>query len=437
MASREPTTAPLWRMAKLGGLAGKVGASLLGSRLKQLGRSPDEREQERAEALVKNASRVVETLGEMKGAAMKVGQMLSLHDGLLPAEVAEVLEPLQGQAPKVPFAAMQEAAHRELPNFDELFESLEPEALAAASIGQVHRGRMRDGREVVVKIQYPKIDDAVRADLTNLRRLLKSLFALVSEADFDPVWAEVKERLLEEIDYENEARQLRSMAELWSDRDGVVIPEVIEAATTRRVLTLSYEPGLSAEEAERRPQELKNRWGVQLFEFLMQGLMLDRLIHADPNLANFAFRDDGSLVVYDFGCLKRVPETLARGYARLALVAVDGDVRDVPEILLEMGVFDEAGGPLGRDLTDTYVELFSEIFRASPPYRFGENEELYDVLMKHGMETWSQQLDIRFPQDIIFVQRALSGHYGNLCRLDATGDWRSIADRLARRAVAG
>lgn len=429
MARREPTTSPLWRMAKLGGLAGKVGASMIGSRLKQLGRSPDARDRERSEALVKNAARVVETLGEMKGGAMKVGQMLSLHEGLLPPDVAEVLEPLQGQAPKVDFAAMDSVIHSELPEAP--FAHIEPEALAAASIGQVHRATLADGREVVVKIQYPGIDRAVQADLTNLRRLLKSLFAMVSEADFDPVWEEVRERLLEEIDYENEARQAREMAALWGEREGFVVPEVIEAGTSRRVLTLTYEPGLDAEAAETAAQSLRDRWGERLLELQLRGLFHDRLLHADPNLANFAFRDDGSLVLYDFGCLKRVPGSLSTGYAKLLLAVIDDRKGAIPEILLEMGVLDEAGGPLGRDLTDPYVELFGEIFRESPPYRFGENEELYDVLMKHGMDTWSQQLDIRFPRDIVFVQRTLSGHFGNLSRLGATGDWRKLGGELA------
>jgi hypothetical protein len=249
MAKKTPSTSSVGRSIKLGGLVGRVGASMLGRRLTDIGRSDDERRQREARNLIRNAHRVVATLGEMKGAAMKVGQMLSLQEGLLPPEVAEVLAGLQQQAPKVPSEVMRFEVEGALGDVDAHFAHLDQEAFAAASIGQVHRGRLHDGREVAVKIQYPLIDQIVRADLKSLKHLVGSLVAMVSEVDFEPIWAEVRDRLVEELDYSVEATSMREMAELERDVPSIVIPDVVPELTTANVLTMIFEPAMGADEA--------------------------------------------------------------------------------------------------------------------------------------------------------------------------------------------
>ncbi|HSN57129.1 MAG TPA: AarF/UbiB family protein, partial [Candidatus Sulfomarinibacteraceae bacterium] len=259
-------TSAVGRFLKLGGLAGRVGASVVGSQVMDVARSGPSKQLRRTENLVRNAARIVETLGEMKGAAMKIGQMLSLHDGMLPPEVAEVLRGLQKEAPKVPAEVMEYEVRGALDNFDELFEKLDFEAFAAASIGQVHRGRLRDGRDVAVKIQYPLIDEIVKADLANLKTLVRSLLALISDIDFEPIWSELNERLLEELDYTNEAANIRRMAELHADVSEIVIPRVVEEASTRTVLTLEYVGGIAPSDAcgGGYDQALRDRWGAVL-----------------------------------------------------------------------------------------------------------------------------------------------------------------------------
>ncbi|MEJ2190414.1 MAG: AarF/UbiB family protein [Acidobacteriota bacterium] len=157
MTDDELITSALRRFAKLGGLVGRVGVSVLTDQALGLARSAERREDRQRENLVRNAARIVETLGELKGAAMKVGQMLSLQDGLLPREVAEILRALQKETRPVPPEVIELEIRSALDDFDEIFESLELEAFAAASIGQVHRGLLRVGREVAVKIKYPLI----------------------------------------------------------------------------------------------------------------------------------------------------------------------------------------------------------------------------------------------------------------------------------------
>ena len=193
MGRDELNTSPLGRFVRMGGLVGRVGVSMLGDQAVGLLRDGPTKRLKKAENMVRNAARIASTLGEMKGAAMKVGQMLSLHEGLLPKEVAIVLSVLQNDAPSVSFEVMEVALRGELANFDEVFESIEAEAFAAASIGQVHRGVLRDGREVAVKIQYPDADRMVMADLTNLKVLLGNLVGLFTDINFEPIWEEVRE----------------------------------------------------------------------------------------------------------------------------------------------------------------------------------------------------------------------------------------------------
>ena len=197
MTRRPPKTSPLGRLFELGSLAARAGASTAASYISGLGRPAATREALRLEELVRNARRLVATLGDMKGAAMKVGQMLSLQDAFLPPEVAVVLRSLQGETPSLPLEMVEDQLASELGDPLQLFASFEPEALAAASIGQVHRAVLRDGRRVAVKIQYPDIDRIVEADLGNLRRVLKGVVALISKVDFEPIWKELQARLRE------------------------------------------------------------------------------------------------------------------------------------------------------------------------------------------------------------------------------------------------
>jgi len=433
MSDDEMITSAVRRFVKLGGLAGRVGASVVGNQVLDVARSGPGKQVKKTENLVRNAMRIVETLGEMKGAAMKVGQMLSLHDGMLPPEVAEVLRGLQKEAPRVPAEVMEFEIRGALEEYDELFESLDLEAFAAASIGQVHRGRLHDGRDVAVKIQYPLIDYIVKADLKNLKTLLRALLALVAEVEFEPIWSELRDRLLEELDYTHEAENIRRMTELHKGVPEIVIPRVIEEATTRNVLTMEYVGGIPPSDAcsSDYDQDLKDRWGVVLVEFVLRGLLEHRFLHADPNLANFAFLEDGSVVVYDFGCVKRVPAPLASGYGELLTAPAKGRGSEIPDILQRMGVLMKDGSAIPVDVTDPYVELFGEILREDPPYTFGEDEDLYRRILDLGMRNWQRSTDVLFPEDAIFIDRALGGHFGNLSRLRATGPWRDLVLRYA------
>jgi predicted unusual protein kinase regulating ubiquinone biosynthesis (AarF/ABC1/UbiB family) len=435
MTDKKPTTSSLGRIVKIGGLMGRVGTSVATERAIDFAFSGPTKQLRRTENLVKNAARIVETLGEMKGAAMKVGQMLSLHESMLPPEVAEVLSLLQQKAPSVPSEVMRYEVEGALKApITELFADFQEEAYASASIGQVHRATLQDGRPVAVKIQYPAIDHIVTADLKNLKRLFQSLFSMFFKADFEPLWEEVRDRLLEELDYEHEAENMRQMAELYAEVPEIVIPQVIDELSTRNVLTMEFVGGIKPREAisDRYPQELKNEWGRVLFEFQVRGLYQDRLMHADPNLANFAFLEDGRVVVYDFGCMKRIPEKIATGYTALVRALLDDRREDIPDLLLELGVFRTGPVAIAQEVIDPYYDLILEMMREDPPYVFGEDERFYEKIMDLGAANWSQSMDTHFPEDIIFIDRSFAGHFGNLTTLRAQGPWREIADKYTR-----
>jgi predicted unusual protein kinase regulating ubiquinone biosynthesis (AarF/ABC1/UbiB family) len=428
--TKGPASSPVGRLLRLGSLVGRVGASLAVEQIVSLIRSGPSRKAHQLGNLVRNADRIVHALGELKGAAMKVGQMLSLQDSILPPEVAEVLRTLQKQAPPIPFETVKSQLSSELPGWKKIIARLEPQAIAAASIGQVHRGVLEDGRTVAVKIQYPGIDEIIEADLVNLRRVLKSLFALLTDADFSPIWLELRDRLREELDYLHEAENLRRMGTLYAGSDEVLIPGVVDELTTRRVLTMEYVPGINPDEAcdGRQSQALRDRWGTALFNFLMRGLFEHRSLHADPNLSNFAFLPDGRLVVYDFGCVKSVPRPIVRGYRELSRAALDGRLGEMPAILEEMGVATVAGGPLSQELIAPMLEFVVEMLDETENYRFGSDDRVFHRFMEAHTSRLGEVKSLRFPRHIVFINRTVVGHFGNLSRLGATAPWRTLLE---------
>jgi len=228
------------------------------------------------------------------------------------------------------------------------------------------------------------------------------------------------------------------MARLYEDVETVVIPQVVEEASSRTVLTMEYVEGLSADEAcsADYPQSLRDEWGRNLLELQFRGLLAHRLLHADPNLANFAFREDGRVVIYDFGCVKSIPRDLAVGYAKLLLAVLDDRWAEVPEILVGIGVYKGDRQPISREITDAYAQVLSRIVRDNPPYTFGE-DDLAEQLIDIGFHYWSEAVDMQFPSDAVFVNRTFAGHVGNLGRLRATGPWRDIVRHYAEQALRG
>ena len=288
-----------------------------------------------------NGAKIVETLGELKGAVMKVGQMASITKDVLPKEIGDALSALQRSAPnEFRYHRPADRARARAHPFH-LFSRFEEKPFASASIGQVHRATTDDGREVVVKIQYPGVDGAVDSDLRHLKyTILASGLIKVSKKDFDAVITEVKARLHEELDYTNEAENVRYFRKLYGNDPNVVLPDVVGERSSQRVLTLTYEPGDSLMDLEELgyTQVERNRLGYSLFRAMARQLFEFEAIHADPNPANFGMRKDGKVVIYDFGCVKRVNADIGVAYRDIIQAAFTDQWDDVEDALRRLGV---------------------------------------------------------------------------------------------------
>jgi predicted unusual protein kinase regulating ubiquinone biosynthesis (AarF/ABC1/UbiB family) len=438
MAKDKLVTSAVGRIVKLGGLASKVGTSLVSSRLEGLFQSTEQQSHHRTRALERNAATITEVLGNLKGVPMKIGQMLSLHDGLLPDEVTDILSGLQQQAPSVSFEVMRAFVKKELgPEFGRI-KRLDRHAWAAASIGQVHRAELDDGRQVVLKIQYPGIDKVIAADMKNLKGVMHMLFAMLTPMDWDPIWGELNERLLEELDYLAEAENMRKMQALWRTDPRIIIPGIVDDLSTRHVLCMEFVEGISPEWAcsESFTKQKRSQWGRLLLSFFLQGFFQHRYIHADPNLANFAFRENGAIVVYDFGCMKQVPDIIVTTYAQMTRAVLDSHYEKIPALLKHLGVVTPEGDTFPMPIVAEYADIVKEPFRPGATYTFGQDSRFYKRLIHLGRRYWEETLDFTFPKDIVFVNRTLGGHFGNLSRLGASGRWHALLVKFVDMALA-
>jgi predicted unusual protein kinase regulating ubiquinone biosynthesis (AarF/ABC1/UbiB family) len=368
-----------------------------------------------------------ETLGELRGAAMKMGQFASQYAELLPPALGDQLRKLQRSAEPLPFAgikAVLDAAWT--PAQWAQLAHIEPEALAAASIGQVHRARLTDGRAVVVKVRYPGVREAVDADLTQLRRLLKTSRLLPVDAKaMDAVMAEVRARVLDETDYRIELEHLHTLA-----RDcavpGIVYPEPIPALCGESVLVLAEESGETLETVSGWDAALRGRIADTLAAWLCHSFFTGRAVHADPHPGNFAFRADGTVVVYDMGCVKRVqPQTVATG-RRLLLAARAHDWDGLHAALADLG-----GVAADADI-DALLPVYREFValgldRLLARERFDCADPAFiDELRAAARRHWSSAFKFQPVSELAFVMRALSGHYWMLRTLGAQVPVRAL-----------
>ncbi|MTE20903.1 AarF/ABC1/UbiB kinase family protein [Streptomyces sp. TRM43335] len=298
----------------------------------------------------RTAEQLFKVLGELKGGAMKFGQVLSVFESALPEEVAgpyrAALTRLQDAAPPMPVASVHAAlAERMGEDWRELFEEFDDKPSAAASIGQVHRGVWHDGRPVAVKVQYPGAGEALLSDLNQLGRFVRLLGPLVPGMDFKPLVSELRDRISEELDYELEADAQRTYAAEFADDPDVRVPDVVYQCD--QVLITEWLEGVPlAEVIKDGTDEERDRAGQLLARFLFSGTARTGLLHADPHPGNFRLLTDGDpdgpperwrLGVMDFGTVDRLPGGLPPTIGTALRMALDGDAESVYELLCEEG----------------------------------------------------------------------------------------------------
>ena len=378
------------------------------------------------------AGQIADTLGELKGAVMKVGQIASQTQDFLPREFSDALEKLQREAPPMPFEVIVAQIESELGKpVPELFEYLQETPYAAASIGQVHRARLRDGTDVIVKVQYPGVDESCDSDLKQLRMALKlgGLLKMPRES-VDRLFAEIRERLKEELDYENEARNIELFRKFHENQPWILIPAVAESHSTRRVLTMELVEGdhVSKVTRERYNQDTINLIGHRIFTLMADQLFRFQCIHGDPHAGNFAYRPDGTIIVYDFGCVKKLKPEIVEAYRNALVAALNEDYEALDNYLIDLGA--RVGSQPAVD--GAYYAMWRDIlvvpFEHDEPYDFGESEIHKRVAAKTS--TVFKYLDyFKPPVESIFIDRMIAGHYWMLKRLGVQAAFRSELEK--------
>lgn len=421
-------TGRLQRFMKLSTLSSQVTASVVGQKVKGLFQTKEDRLKSALDTQLKNAERMVETMGYLKGAVMKVGQMISLHDGEgMPRELSDILSRLQSQAPPLAYAKVQEQL---LASFDapaeQLFAEFSVQPLASASLGQVHRARTHEGQEVAVKVQYPGISETISSDLKNLRTMLDTMGIMSRRFDSEGIFAEIQKHLLEEVDYVQEAIHLEQFRKLYAHDPRVLIPRYYPRLSSERVLTMELVQGMSTQEMldSGLSQDARNQLGINVLDIFLQQLLHFDLIHADPHHGNYLFLQDGRIALLDFGCVKKLPPGFMRNYRALTYAVLKHDRPGMVKYLVELGFLEDGRNEKANDLLIDITRMFLTPFLEDKVYHFAnsnlhvEAAEIPKRFLAIGRMT--------FPPDALYVNRVFIGLYFLLRKLEASANWHRL-----------
>ncbi|WP_405163096.1 AarF/ABC1/UbiB kinase family protein [Nocardia sp. NBC_01499] len=388
----------------------------------------------------KTAKQYAEYLGRSKGMLMKAGQILSFtglgstlideHQGVY----ARALARLQQDVEPMPFDTAEQIVEAELGrSLPSVFAEFDRRPVGSASIGQVHRARLLDGREVAVKIQYPGVADAIRADLANTK-LLATFFQMAKtaapgllHADMTSLATEVSARIGDEIDYRTEAEYQNEFSAAYRGHPFIRIPTVLPDFSTSRVLTQEFADGMRYEEAVEAEEQLRDQWGEAVYRFTIGSVRRFGLFNADPHPGNYRFNADGSVTFLDFGCVKRYPEHLVVAMQSVMNAAVDSDANALFAGLLESGAVETT-----TDLTpsDT-LEWFRsglDLLTGPQPYTFDPVSTESGVREKFSPIGPHRNVVSRLsmPPDMLMIFRVELGMYSILAGLRSTGSWETI-----------
>jgi predicted unusual protein kinase regulating ubiquinone biosynthesis (AarF/ABC1/UbiB family) len=424
------------RSAKLGSIVGVQGARYAGTKATNVARSEESGKEKLEQRHLETAMKMVGALGQMKGAAMKLGQFASFIDTeFIPEEYREIyqeqLAKLRTDAPAMPWEKVEKVLLEEYEGepVSELFAEFEQEAFAAASIGQVHRAELIDGRRVAVKIQYPGIAEALDADLRNAGTLVRLARALAPGLDAKAIAHEIRERVMEELDYEYEAQNQRTFSRAYRDHPFVYVPEVITRLSRRRVLVTELVEGLGFEQIKQLPHEERSRFGEIVFRGSFGSIYHLQHFNADPHPGNYILMDDARVAFLDFGMTKK----LDREQILLEQRAFDAASRNDPE------AFRQALHDLGfiKKPSKLDAERLLEHMRAVGGWFVTEDREL-EITPRRVMKIIESTNDPRseyfdlmrresLPADELMGRRMEIGVVAVLGQLGAKRNWHRIA----------
>ncbi len=420
----------LSRGLELARMGSRVGTAYAGDSARQLFASAERREGIRADRQLRTTAEVVETLGSMKGAFMKLGQMASYLDASLDPEVRRTLAQLQADAPPMSDELAASVVEAELgrPPRD-LFAEWDPDPLASASIGQVHRAITADGRAVAVKVQYPGVDDAIRADLDNSATLLSVIRLAFPSLDAPSVVGELRSRIGEELDYTLEARNQTMFARHYEDHPFIHVPSVVPELSTARVLTSDLVVETRYEDVLGWSQHERDLAGETIFRFVFGGLYETHVFNGDPHPGNYLFHGGGRVTFLDFGLVKwfepRDVDLLAAMVQTAVIVPDAADFRAA----VERAGFLRPDPTLSDEEVAGYFRHYYELVLNDRETHFS-NDYATETL-RHFFDASNPVVRrANVPSSFVVLQRINLGLYAVLAGLEATGNWRRVAEEV-------
>lgn len=388
----------------------------------------DARARKKEQATLRTAEDVTRTLGEMKGAVMKLGQVLSLMTGVVPNEMSDSLSTLHASAPPMAYSLVEQVFREEFGRTPtQLFAKFEREPFAAASIGQVHRARLRTGEEVAVKVQYPGVREAISADLANVGMLLGFAGFIAPGMNISTIVNDLKTGIVNELDYEREAKYQAHFAEIYRGHPFIRVPGVYPSLSSRRVLVQELLRGRPFASAKQLPQAERDRVSEIVFRFTFGNFYRYGLFNGDPHPGNYLLMDDGAVGFVDYGCVTEFDRATIAKFANVIDALYEGDLERWRAAVEEVGIL-RRGAPYTTEQLYAHMHWFwkpvlEERVRFTP-------ELAGEMVRKNAQVTGeggaiNKCLDI--PEGMVFLTRINFGLAGVLAGLQAEGPWRGIS----------
>jgi predicted unusual protein kinase regulating ubiquinone biosynthesis (AarF/ABC1/UbiB family) len=435
-------TEPFERNLALTRLGLNTGGRFVAHSLANVFRNDAQREEADRSFYVERAEALAESLGQLKGSVMKAGQMLSLYGQyFLPPEAVAILSGLQDDTPAVHWSVVAPVLERALGRSRLAELEIDETPMAAASLGQAHRARRHsDGLELVVKIQYPGVADAIESDIRSLSRLVNLSRLAPKGLDLEPIFNEVREMLHREVDYEAEAHFTRSFGERLAEDPRFVVPQVLSEYSTDRVLTTSFEAGVSVRHEDLRAlsHDRRNRLGGHFLELFLREFFDWGMVQTDPHFGNYRIRidDTGSdrIVLLDFGATRTFGRGFIEAYGEIVAGALEADEPRIHAGSKAIGLMDDAFpeavlkafSRLCMEVVEPFLDPASgrvpaERFNAEGAYRWGASDLPLRAWRIASRNALSRYFRVP-PREIVFLHRRLAGVFIMLSALDC--DWR-------------
>lgn len=380
-----------------------------------------------------NVQRLTDRLSHLRGAAMKMGQMISLDAGdFLPEELSRILATLRDQANFMPTRQLDQVLKSEWgPDWRKQFRWFNPRPIAAASIGQVHKALTRDGEELAIKVQYPGVAKSIDSDVDNVMTLLKIAGFAPPELEMDKLMAAAKQQLHEEADYEREGAQMALYRAQLADVEGFVVPRLHEGLTRGSILAMSFEEGVSIEELGNEPAERRDLVFARLIRLVARELFDFGVMQTDPNFANFRYRrETGEIVLLDFGACRPVDPAVANGYRKMLDAGLRGNAEQVLAATIEAGFMMPIVAEKHPERVNRMIDIVINEMREDAPFDFGDRAFI-PLLRDEGFAIAQDKDTWAFPPiETLFVQRKVSGTALLGARLKAKVNIRRITEEV-------